>query len=87
MRYLLEQGANRDKVTEVEPFWTSLNIAVEQGHLEIVKLLMIYGADLNTRDAEGRLAIDYAPNEEIRQAIRDEPRRRIDEAPGKRATA
>ena len=34
----------------------------------------------------GQLPIDVARNEEIKQAIRDEPRRRLDEAPGKRAT-
>ena len=49
-------------------------------------LLMSYGADLNARDNIGQLPIDYAYSEEIKQAIRDEPRRRIDEAPGKRAT-
>ena len=47
---------------------------------------MSYGADLNARDNIGQLPIDYAYSEEIKQAIRDEPRRRIDEAPGKRAT-
>ena len=71
VRYLLEQGANRDF-----------------GHLEIAKLLMVYGADLNARNNRGELPIDmgYHNTEEIRQAIRDEPRRRLDEAPGKRAT-
>ena len=32
------------------------------------------------------MPIDFAHTEEIKQAIRDEPRRRMDEAPGKRAT-
>ena len=44
------------------------------------------GADLNARTNGGHLPIDVAESEEIKQAIRDEPRRRIDEAPGKRAT-
>ena len=47
---------------------------------------MVYGADLNARSNLGQLPIDWAANEEIKQAIRDEPRRRMDEAPGKRAT-
>ena len=47
---------------------------------------MVYGADLNARTNDGRLPIDIARTEEIKQAIRDEPRRRMDEAPGKRAT-
>ena len=50
-------------------------------------LLMRYGADLNARTTfRNRLPIDCARTEEIKQAIRDEPRRRMDEAPGKRAT-
>ena len=83
-RYLLEQGANRDKADNRG--WTSLHNAACYGQLETAKLLMVYGADLNARTNDGRLPIDVALNEEIRQAIRDEPRRRIDEAPGKRAT-
>ena len=49
-------------------------------------LLMSYGADLNARTNDGRSPIDIARTEEIKQAISDEPRRRMDEAPGKRAT-
>ena len=49
-------------------------------------LLMSYGADLNARNDVGDLPIDIAATEEIKHAIRDEPRRRMDEAPGKRAT-
>ena len=82
VRYLLEQGANRDKANNYG--WTSLHLAANMGHLEIAKLLMVYGADLNARTNSGELPIDRAANEEIRQAIRDEPRRRLDEAPGKR---
>ena len=47
---------------------------------------MVYGSDLNARTGARQLPIDVATTEEIRQAIRDEPRRRMDEAPGKRAT-
>ena len=47
---------------------------------------MVYGADLNARDDYGHLPIDVGVSEVIKQAIRDEPRRRMDEAPGKRAT-
>jgi len=57
------------------------------GQLETAKLLMVYGADLNARNIYGQLPIDRAATEEIKQAIRDEPRRRMDDAPaGKRAT-
>jgi len=60
--------------------------AAYHGHLDIAKLLMVYGADLNVMDSAGNLLIDIAATEAITQAIRDEPRRRIDEALGMRAT-
>ena len=84
VRYLLEQGANRDKAAN--DGMTSLHLAALKGNIEIAKLLMLYGADLNARTNAGRLPIDFAANDEIEQAIRDEPRRRMDAAPGKRAT-
>ena len=75
---------NRDEV-DING-WTSLHCAVYSGHLEITKLLMVYGADLNARTYVGQLPIDmdHHNNEKIKQAIRDEPRRRIDQAPSKR---
>ena len=48
-------------------------------------LLMSYGADLNARTDDGHLPIDVARTESIKQAIRDEPRRRMDHG-HKRAT-
>ena len=68
--------------------FTPLHRAARNGKLEIARLLMSYGADLNARTRSGELPIDMRGNntEEIKQAIRDEPRRRMDEAPGKRAT-
>ena len=85
-RYLLEQGANRDKAN----LWgnTSLHMAAaDNGRLETAKLLMVYGADVNARNNNGELPIDmgYLNTEEIKQAIRDEPRRRMDHG-HKRAT-
>ena len=53
---------------------TSLHCAAENGHLEITKLLMLYGADLNSRNFDGHLPIEVASTEEIKQAIREEPR-------------
>ena len=84
VRYLLEQGADRDKADNDGN--TSLHYAVRYGQLELAMLLMSYGADLNARDNNGQLPIDLAHIEKIRQAISNEPRRRMDEAPGKRAT-
>ena len=82
-RYLLEQGADRDK-TNSHGF-TPLHYAARQGHLEIAMLLMSYGADLNARSNNDVLPIDVADSEEMKQAIRDEPRRRMDHG-HKRAT-
>ena len=82
VRYLIEQGAKRDKATDSGN--TSLHWAARYGHLEVAKLLMVYGADLNATNWYGRLPIDLAANEEIRQAIRDEPERRWDQQPRKR---
>ena len=84
VRYLLEQGANRDKA-DCEDH-TPLHHAVSNGRLETARLLMVYGADLNAKNIDDQLPIDMTDDEEIKQAIRDEPRRRMDEAPGKRAT-
>ena len=85
VRYLLEQGANRGKAS-ISGI-TSLHIAATNGQLETAKLLMAYGADLNARNDRGDLPIDmgFRITEEIKQAIRDEPRRRMDHG-HKRAT-
>ena len=46
---------------------------------------MVYGADLNARTTYGMLPSAFTANEEIKQAIHDEPRRRMDHG-HKRAT-
>ena len=46
---------------------------------------MVYGADLNARDNNDELPIDLAMEQDMKQAIRDEPRRRMDHG-YKRAT-
>ena len=86
VRYLLEQGANTGKADTLNN--SSLHWAAFNENLQIAKLLMVYGADLNARNNDGQLPIDVAveeDDEEIEQAIRDEPRRRMDHG-HKRAT-
>ena len=86
VRYLLEQGADRDKPDNIGR--TPLHYAALLArNVKLAKLLMVYGADINARTNGGQLAVDMADeDDEIVQAILDEPRRRMDEAPGKRAT-
>jgi ankyrin repeat protein len=83
---LLEQGANRDMADITSGGYTSLHLAALEGHLEIAKLLMICGADLNVRSDLDKLPIDMVgrENEEMRQAILNEPQRRWDQQPRKR---
>ena len=75
-RYLLEQGADRDKAANNG--YNPLHYAALHGYLEIAMLLMSYGADLNARDTYGYTPIDMARTKEMKQAIRDEPSRRMD---------
>ena len=65
---LLEEGTNRDTVAYAG--YTPPHLAAGHDHLEIFN-------DLNARTDNGELPID---NEEIKQAICDEPRRRMDHA-------
>jgi len=84
VRHLLEQGANRDTTCNIG--WTPLHNAAEHNHLETAMLLMVYGANLNLKTTHGNnLPIDYAHTTEMIEAIRDEPRRRMDHG-YKRAT-
>ena len=83
VRYLLEQAADRDKAASYG--MTSLHLAAIHDHLEIAMLLMSYGANLSARNSRRELPIDVARSEEMKQAIRDEPRRRVDHG-HKRAT-
>ena len=74
-QYLLGKGAQSSKASHIGG-WTPLHYAAYHGHLDIAKLLMAHRAPLNARTNAGYLPIDIALTEEIRQAIRDEPRRR-----------
>ena len=87
VRYLLQQRADMDKTDDCG--YTALHKSAAYGHLDVAKLLMVYGADLNARNNSGdlpidvantcgQLPIDDAHTEEIKQAILDEPKRRID---------
>ena len=71
-RYLLEQGADKNKANNYGQ--TPLHWAAYFNHLEMVLLLMRHGAHLNVRTTARELPMDMTQNEQIRQAILDEPR-------------
>ena len=72
--YLLDRGADIDSVDYRG--WTALHMAAFCANIRIVRLLMSYGANLYVKNNDGRLPIDLAATEEIKQAIRDEEARR-----------
>ena len=78
----LEQGVEKHKFDFFD--MTPLHVATHEGPLEIIKLLMAYGADLNAVNDNGQLPMNTALTEEIRQAICNEPQRRRDLQPRKR---
>ena len=78
---LVEQGADINQVGGRFKE-TALCIVARNGHLEVVRNLMEQGADIEKADVDGDTLAD---DEEIKQAIRDEPRRRLDHG-HKRAT-
>lgn len=47
-------------VNEPSEFGTPLHVAAENGHLEVVKILVAHGADRNTRNPEGKTPLDLA---------------------------
>ena len=55
---------------------TLLHTAALHGHAEVLSCLMSGGASLAARDSDGKLPIDCAANEEIKELIRAEEKRR-----------
>lgn len=49
-----------EDIDEMTPFGTALHTSAENGHIEIVQLLVEQGADIGLRDVEGRTALDAA---------------------------
>jgi ankyrin repeat protein len=74
-QYLLDQGSDIEKADHVCG-WTALHRSARYGHINVLSLLMSYGANLYAVDNEGRTPIDLAASETIKQAIRDEERNR-----------
>lgn len=51
VRYLLEQGADPDKVVELE--YNALQWAVREGNLTVARILLQHGANVDLRDNDG----------------------------------
>ena len=50
---------------------TALMLASSEGHLEIVKLLLLRkGADVNIKNNDGKTALDLAKTKEIKDLLR-----------------
>lgn len=56
---LLKSGANSNSVDHVEK-WTALMNAAAEGQLEVVKILMQYGANKSLKDIDGDTAESFA---------------------------
>jgi hypothetical protein len=83
--YLLFDGANRDAICVAG--WTPLHMAAHRDNFDMVRLLLDSGADVNIRDEEGLLAQEmFKTSDEIKAAIIDEPRHRIQDHGMRRAT-
>ena len=80
VQYLVEQGVDVNKVTtDTNSRYTPLHAAVRQGHIDVAICLMERGmADLNARTTNDRRPMDLARNEEMREAIVKEEKRRRD---------
>ena len=59
MRFLVEAGANKDQPT-TEDESTPLQLAVEKGHLAVVRFLVESGADIDRTTQSGKTALDVA---------------------------
>jgi palmitoyltransferase len=57
--FLISWGANIDH-QDNDHAQTALHLASQQGHIRIVRKLLIKGADRNLKDKENKLPLDYA---------------------------
>lgn len=73
VKYLVQQGVDPNKANNKG--WTPLMFAAQNGHLEIVEFLVENGADTLLQDNHGDTAEKLAVAEEIKQYLRDYPRK------------
>ncbi|KAL2006157.1 hypothetical protein VTN00DRAFT_9811 [Thermoascus crustaceus] len=68
LKVLLEEGKSPVNATDVDGL-TAIHHAISEGHGDAAILLLKAGAEPDKRDAEGRLAIDLAPDSKVRKYI------------------
>ncbi len=69
VKWLVEQGA--DLQAKNKYGWTALHFAAINQHLDTVKWLVEKGADVNAKDNGGRTVLSWAPNNEVKQWLRE----------------
>ena len=71
LEYLISQGAYADEKDEkgVTALIHAIGGQSRENKLEMVKKLVMYGADINATDDYGRSALDYAKDEDIKQYL------------------
>ena len=77
VRALLEGGARSDANVQERRRMvgeTALMLAASQGNAECVKLLLEAGANPDTKDSNGKTALDYAKTDEIRKLLQEHER-------------
>lgn len=48
---------------------TTLHFAAMKGKIDVVKILLEYNADVNTKNNEGRTALHYAANNNYQELV------------------
>ena len=59
VRHLLKEGANPSAIVQDKNRRSALILAVAGGHIEVVKLLLLSGADVNYKDNSGLTALNW----------------------------
>ena len=74
VKLLLENGADPNLTTRSDenPSRSALAVAVSNGRIESVQTLIVYGADIYTRDAAGLTAAALAEKLALRSFRKDE---------------
>lgn len=67
VKRMLEQGADPSMSTFYK--WTALHWAVNNGHKDVIELLLSHGADINAVSDTGRRPLSMAHDEGIRQML------------------